>query len=207
VVIVSDWTGGLPTSVKLNGAALTADADYFPSPRAEAQELWLTLNRDLSGATNRLEISAPAQGTDLKPVFRLRHPSLGAYLFTVYPSERDAAQSQYGYVYEGVCCNWFTAPAADGRTPLYRLYSGTAGEYFYTNSAAERDNAVSQFGYVYEGVAAYCHPSSSATAPREWFRLRYGNKHLYTIYPEERDSAVSQYGYVYEGISCYLPPP
>jgi hypothetical protein len=45
-----------PSTVKLNGATLTADADYFPSLRAGANELWLTLNRDLAGATNRVQI-------------------------------------------------------------------------------------------------------------------------------------------------------
>jgi hypothetical protein len=145
-------------------------------------------------------------GVDKTEVYRLRHPTIGAYLFTVYPSERDSAVSQYGYIYEGVCCSWFNAPAADGRTEMFRLYSGTAGEYFFTIYPSERDSAVANFGYLFEGVAAYCHPASSPTAPRPWFRLRYGNKHFYTVYPEERDAAVAL-GYVYEGISCYLPPP
>ncbi|MEO5625005.1 MAG: hypothetical protein ABIQ70_03210 [Dokdonella sp.] len=45
-----------PSTVKLNGTMLTADADYFPSLRADANELWLTLNRDLSGATNHVQL-------------------------------------------------------------------------------------------------------------------------------------------------------
>ncbi|MEO5561232.1 MAG: hypothetical protein ABIO49_14920 [Dokdonella sp.] len=45
-----------PAIVKLNGTTLTVDADYFPSLRAGANELWLTLNRDLSGATNHLQL-------------------------------------------------------------------------------------------------------------------------------------------------------
>lgn len=45
-----------PSIVTLNGATLTADTDYFPSLRAGANELWLTLNRDLTGATNRLQL-------------------------------------------------------------------------------------------------------------------------------------------------------
>lgn len=45
-----------PSTVKLNGATLTVDADYFPSLRADKNELWLTLNRDLSGAANRLQL-------------------------------------------------------------------------------------------------------------------------------------------------------
>lgn len=45
-----------PTTVRLNGAALTADVDYFPSLRASPNELWLTLNRDLSGPNNRVQL-------------------------------------------------------------------------------------------------------------------------------------------------------
>ncbi len=145
--------------------------------------------------------------TDPATVYRLRHPSIGAYLFTVYPFERDSAQLQYGYVFEGNCCKWFVSSAADGRVPLYRLFSSSAGEYFFTIYASERDSAVAQFGYVFEGVAAYCHPASTPAAPTPWYRLRFGNKHLYTIYASERDSAVSQFGYTFEGVSCFLPPP
>lgn len=57
LVIVSNWTAGaLPGTVQFNGAMLVQDADYFPSLRAGSQELWITLNRNLTGATNRLEI-------------------------------------------------------------------------------------------------------------------------------------------------------
>ena len=57
--IISNYTGGEP-AVTFGGALLTADADYFASLRAGASELWLTLNRDLSGAVNHLEISGGA---------------------------------------------------------------------------------------------------------------------------------------------------
>ena len=45
--------------LRLNGAILTPDVDYFASPRPAASEIWITLNRDLSGAT-RLEIECAA---------------------------------------------------------------------------------------------------------------------------------------------------
>ncbi len=58
LLIVSNWTAAaLPGSVRFNGATLTQDVDYFPSLRAGSQELWITLNRDASGATNRVEIT------------------------------------------------------------------------------------------------------------------------------------------------------
>ena len=67
LVIVSNWTAGaLPGTVRFNGATLVQDADYFPSLRAGSNELWLTLNRNLTGGTNRLEISP----STLTPVVR-----------------------------------------------------------------------------------------------------------------------------------------
>jgi hypothetical protein len=56
LIIVSGYGGGYPSSLLLNGAPLTLDADYFPSLRQDAQELWITLDRSLSGAGNRLQI-------------------------------------------------------------------------------------------------------------------------------------------------------
>lgn len=45
-----------PATVLLNGTTLIADADYFASLRADTNELWLTLNRNLSGAGNHLQL-------------------------------------------------------------------------------------------------------------------------------------------------------
>jgi len=139
-------------------------------------------------------------------VYRLRHPAIGAYLFTIFPFERDSAQDSFGYMYEGICCKWFGNPAADGRLQLHRLFSPSAGEYFFTISTAERDDAVARFGYNYEGVAAYCHPIPTPVAPTEWHRLRFGNKHLYTAFESEVIAATAL-GYIYEGVSCFLPNP
>jgi hypothetical protein len=65
VIAVSNWTAGtLPAVVRLNGAALVQDVDYFPSVRASAVQLWITLGRDLAGAANRLEV-LPQTGAQL----------------------------------------------------------------------------------------------------------------------------------------------
>jgi hypothetical protein len=53
--IVSNYTGGEP-EVKFGGVLLTADVDYFASLREVAGELWITLNFDLTGAINQLQI-------------------------------------------------------------------------------------------------------------------------------------------------------
>ena len=56
MLIISQWTAAAPSAVRLNGATLLADVDYFASVRPGQNELWLTLNRQLSGAVNRLEL-------------------------------------------------------------------------------------------------------------------------------------------------------
>lgn len=57
LIIVRNWTAaGLPGSVRLGDTVLAADDDYFASRRAGANELWITLDRDLAGANNRLRV-------------------------------------------------------------------------------------------------------------------------------------------------------
>jgi hypothetical protein len=56
LIIVRNYSAGLPTTLRFNGATLVRDQDWLPSVRAGAQELWITLKRDLSGATNRIEL-------------------------------------------------------------------------------------------------------------------------------------------------------
>jgi len=58
LIIIRNYTSGAyPTTVKLANITLTMDTDYFPSLRTDKSELWITLNSDLSGAGNRLQIS------------------------------------------------------------------------------------------------------------------------------------------------------
>ncbi len=61
LLVLGNYTAGVyPPTVKLGGVTLVSDADYFPSLRATANELWITLNRDLTGAVNRLEVLTSA---------------------------------------------------------------------------------------------------------------------------------------------------
>jgi hypothetical protein len=45
-----------PSTVRYNGATLVVDVDYHPSLRTGPNELWITLNRTFTGATNRVEL-------------------------------------------------------------------------------------------------------------------------------------------------------
>lgn len=66
LIIVGNYTDGEPV-VMLGGVLLTADADYFASLRADASELWITLNADLTGAINHLEIAGAGGGGPATP--------------------------------------------------------------------------------------------------------------------------------------------
>ena len=57
IVVVRNFTSGSYPTVRLDGTALTMDADYFPSIRAGAQELWITLDRDIGGGNHQLEVT------------------------------------------------------------------------------------------------------------------------------------------------------
>jgi hypothetical protein len=57
MIIIRNYTSGsYPTTVKFGGTALTMDADYFPSLRSDKSELWITLNKNISGASNAFQI-------------------------------------------------------------------------------------------------------------------------------------------------------
>jgi hypothetical protein len=65
LVIVGNYTAATYPTVRLGGVPLTMDVDYFPSRSAAANELWITLNRDLTGAVNHLEVLSPAPAPPL----------------------------------------------------------------------------------------------------------------------------------------------
>lgn len=57
MIIVRNYTSGsYPTTVKFGGSTLTMDVDYFPSLRSDKSELWITLNKNISGLGNAFQI-------------------------------------------------------------------------------------------------------------------------------------------------------
>lgn len=57
IIVVHNYTGvASPAQILLDGAALTANSDYFASLRPSAAELWITLNKKLAG-THNLQIT------------------------------------------------------------------------------------------------------------------------------------------------------
>lgn len=68
LVIISNFTSATYPEVRLSGAAATSDVDYFASLRGGGtNELWITLNRNLTGATNRIQIISGGGGLPAVP--------------------------------------------------------------------------------------------------------------------------------------------
>ncbi len=57
MIIIRGYTSGSYPKVTFGGTLLTMDADYFPSLRSDKSELWITLNKNVSGASNAFQIS------------------------------------------------------------------------------------------------------------------------------------------------------
>lgn len=57
MIIIRGYTSGSYPKVTFGGTLLTMDADYFPSLRSDKSELWITLNKSVSGASNAFQIS------------------------------------------------------------------------------------------------------------------------------------------------------
>jgi len=57
IVVVRNFASASYPSVRWDGVEQTIDTDYFPSLRAGAQELWITLNADVGAGSHQLEIA------------------------------------------------------------------------------------------------------------------------------------------------------
>jgi hypothetical protein len=98
LVIIYNWTAGaLPSEIRFKGATLTADVDYFASLRTGTPQLWITLNRDVTGASNRLEVLPPAAPPPPVPTLSVEDVTFGEgnsgtanVLFTVSLSAASA---------------------------------------------------------------------------------------------------------------------
>ncbi len=52
LIVLRNYSAGTYPTVKIAGSALVADVDYFASLRSGKNEIWITLNRSLSGTTS-----------------------------------------------------------------------------------------------------------------------------------------------------------
>jgi hypothetical protein len=139
LVVVRSFTSVVYPTVMLAGATLTQDVDYFPSLRPGSSELWLTLNRDLAGPSNRLEILSgppppPRRFNSLAPCRLIdtrsaAGPEAGAPALTAGGTRTVATASKCGLprAAKALSANMtVTGPGAPGFLTLYPADSPSA---------------------------------------------------------------------------------
>jgi serine protease len=151
-----------------------------------------------------------ASGT-ATPVFRLNNKSLpGAYLFTAYGSERDAAFSFYNFGVEGVAFHVLAAPAA-GMSPVVRFRDKDTGAYLFSIYETEMAQLRTTYAYkfVEEGTSWYASKTPIAGwSPLYRFRNKLNGTYTFTAYESERAAMNTTYSatFVEEGIAYYIMP-
>ena len=157
-------------------------------------------------------VAAQAAAADYKPVTRLQMPTAtlyGAYFFTIYDAERDAAlASNANWKQEGPAF-WASVAAGEGLNPVHRYRNLFNGSYIYTIYDSERSDiaAIYASSFAYEGVAWYASQTQSqGWSPLYRFRNLTNNTYLSTAYEAEKDAIVAGYSAVFtlEGIAYYV---
>lgn len=151
-----------------------------------------------------------AGGTDA-PVYRLNNKSLpGAYLFTAYDSERDAAFAFYNFGIEGVAFHVQLAPAA-GMSPVVRFRDKDTGAYLFSIYETEMASLRTTYAYKFaeEGTSWYASKTPLAGwSPLYRFRNKLNGTYTFTAYESERTAMNTTYSatFVEEGIAYYIKP-
>jgi hypothetical protein len=209
LVIVSSWTSpSLPTSLRFKGAALTEGTGYFASVRTGAQELWITLNANVSGGTNRLEIagSAPPPPTTF-PQYRLFYLPSGEHLYTTDFNEYSYLGA-HGWNQEGIAYYMFPNAVIGGAqtVPLYRLYAPGIAQHHWTTDAHEVAVLSANGDWSYEGIVGYLLPVQQAgSAPLYRLALPSPLRHLWTTDAHEY-AVLKTDGWLQEGYLGYAVP-
>ena len=128
LMVVSNWTsGGFPGGVRLNGVMLAQDVDYFPTVRVGAQELWITLARNISGNNNRIEIMAPVAAQQLVPVGMTVDPASAGGNGVFEAGESAIVAPAWRNTTPGIIAFTGAASGFDGPPgPTYTIVDGTA---------------------------------------------------------------------------------
>lgn len=177
----------------------------------------LSLTAEKSTATVQNAKSASVQPqavtTDYKTVTRIQNTTLtGAYFFTIYDSERDAALvSNPNWQLEGTAFIASIAPDA-ALSPVHRFRNKLNGSYLYTIYESEKVEITANYAstFAYEGVAWYARQTAAAGwSPLYRFRNLVNGTYLFSAYEEEKTSIEANYAALFklEGIAYYVTLP
>ncbi len=189
---------------KQNPAALLLTAGA--SSRIAAQS---TTKSSVQSAANA---NPQAVAADYKPVNRLQMPPdtlYGAYFFTIYDFERDAAlASNADWKQEGPAF-WTSLATGEGLNPVHRYRNLFNGSYIYTIYDSERADIAANYAstFTYEGVAWHARQTQSdGWSPLYRFRNLTNNTYLFSAYESEKDAIVAGFSAVFtlEGIAYYV---
>jgi len=144
------------------------------------------------------------------PLYETYNQQYQDFFYTIDPSQRDIAVSQYGYVYRGIAARVESTQIAN-TLPFWRFYKGLPQtDHFYTTDAGEL-NYVLSYGWQYERVEGYLFAGQApGTVPM--YRYHYWEgatselMHYYTVDSTLRPMLES-YGWVQDGLAGYVYPP
>jgi Domain of unknown function (DUF5011)/Protein of unknown function (DUF1566)/Repeat of unknown function (DUF5648) len=201
--------GQLPT----NRAAQTAN-ERLQNPAALklTTETAATAKSQNGTFAAKSTLTTQTVAADYKPVNRLQMPPAtlyGAYFFTIYDAERDAAlASNADWKQEGAAF-WTSLATGEGLNPVHRYRNLFNGSYIYTIYDSERADIAANYAssFAYEGVAWYARQTQSeGWSPLYRFRNLTNNTYLFTAYEAEKDAIVAGYSAVFtlEGIAYYV---
>ena len=147
---------------------------------------------------------------NVKPVTRIQNTTLyGAYFFTIYDDERNAALANSpGWNHEGVSF-WASLSTGDGLSPVHRFRNLQNGSYLYTIYDAERAEIAANYTslFTYEGVAWYAQQTLSAGwAPLYRFRNLTNGTYLFSASEAEKNAILANYANIFtlEGVAYYV---
>ena len=158
-------------------------------------------------------IQPQAVSTDYKVVTRIQNTSLtGAYFFTIYETERDAALANNpNWKLEGIA--FIASIAPDGSLSLvHRFRNKFNGSYLYTIYESEKTDITANYAstFVYEGIAWYAQQTPSAGwSPLYRFRNLLNGTYLFSAYEEEKIAIEANYSALFklEGVAYYVTLP
>ncbi len=138
------------------------------------------------------------------PLYRYWNGGIGDHFYTTEWTE--LGNGGWGWVYEGIACYVFAAPAAGaaappGSLPLHRYWHPGFGNHFYTTNFAEL--GAGRDGWIYEGVQ--CHvPAQPGAGTVPLYRYFNGalTDHCYTT--NWGELGYGRYGWELEGIQCQV---
>jgi hypothetical protein len=169
----------------------------------------LDISIPISQAVSK-SVSQQTFPANIKPVTRIQNTTLyGAYFFTIYDDERNAALANSpSWNHEGVSF-WASLSAGDGLSPVHRFRNIQNGSYLYTIYDAERAEIAANYTslFTYEGVAWYAQQTlSTGWAPLYRFRNLTNGTYLFSASEVEKNAILANYANIFtlEGVAYYV---